>query len=76
MIGALTKEQDFDANNRVNTNKAVVVLDYRIVDIETSEVIATGEARGESKRSSTGFGAALLSGWTGAAGGSQVGRHS
>jgi curli biogenesis system outer membrane secretion channel CsgG len=119
-IGALTREQDFDASNRVkrgtgarvgqitgadltllgdivvfgrddrrvgggvgavgpgaggavggyhSTNKAVVVLDYRIVDIQTSEVIASGEARGESKRTSTGLGAALLSGWTGAAGG-------
>jgi curli biogenesis system outer membrane secretion channel CsgG len=42
--------------------KAVVVLDYRIVDVETSEVVATGEARGESKRTSKGFGAALLAG--------------
>src|ERR1700691_2761955 len=30
--------------------KAVVVLDYRIVDAETSEVVGSGEARGESKR--------------------------
>ncbi len=118
-VAALTKEQDFDASNRVkrgtgarvgqirgadltlmgdivvfgrddrrrsgvvgavvpgaggiigghsNTDKAVVVLDYRIVDVETSEVIASGEARGESKRSSKGFGAALLVGWTGAGG--------
>src|ERR1700691_3774051 len=43
-------------------SKAVVVLDYRIVDVETSEVVATGEARGESKRTSKGFGAALLAG--------------
>jgi curli biogenesis system outer membrane secretion channel CsgG len=43
-------------------NKAVVVLDFRIVDVETSEVVATGEARGESKRTSKGFGAALLAG--------------
>jgi len=48
-----------------NEGKAVVVLDYRIIDMETSEVVATGEARGESKRSSKGFGAALLVGWTG-----------
>src|SRR5581483_3728605 len=40
--------------------KAVVVLDFRLVDTETSEVVATGEARGESKRSSKGFGAALF----------------
>ena len=42
--------------------KAVVVLDYRIVDVETSEVIASGEARGESKRTSKGGGAAFLAG--------------
>ncbi len=45
-----------------NDNKAVVVLDFRLVDVETSEVVATGEARGESKRSSKGFGAAFLAG--------------
>jgi curli biogenesis system outer membrane secretion channel CsgG len=112
-VGALTKEQDFAASNRVkqgtgarigqirgadltlmgdivvfgrddrkvsgaigaavpgaggvaggykSDNKAVVVLDYRLVDAETSEVVATGEARGESKRTSKGFGAALLAG--------------
>src|SRR5712692_490041 len=49
-------------------NKAVVVLDYRSVDAETSEVVATGEARGESKRTSKGGGAGF---WVGgvAAGG-------
>jgi curli biogenesis system outer membrane secretion channel CsgG len=52
------------------TNKAVVVLDYRIVDVETSEVIASGEARGESKRISQGAGAAFFAG--GAFGGAGV----
>lgn len=33
-------------------DKAVVVINYRLVDAETSEVIATGEARGESARKS------------------------
>jgi curli biogenesis system outer membrane secretion channel CsgG len=42
--------------------KAVVVLDYRIVDVETSEVVASGEARGESKRTSKGGGVAFLAG--------------
>ena len=42
--------------------KAVVVLDYRLVDTETSEVVASGEARGESKRSSKSFGAAMFAG--------------
>lgn len=34
--------------------KAVVVLNFRLVDNESSEVLATGEARGESKRTSKG----------------------
>jgi curli biogenesis system outer membrane secretion channel CsgG len=37
-----------------NTAKAVVVLAYRLVDNESSEVLAAGEARGESKRDSKG----------------------
>ena len=52
------------------TNKAVVVLDYRIVDVETSEVVASGEARGESKRTSAGAGVGFLAG--GAFGGAGV----
>jgi len=40
-----------------NTDKAVVVIDYRLIDGETSEVIATGEARGESARKGNAFGA-------------------
>jgi curli biogenesis system outer membrane secretion channel CsgG len=40
-----------------NQDKAVVAIDYRLVDAETSEVIATGEARGESVRKSKGMGA-------------------
>jgi hypothetical protein len=52
------------------TNKAVVVLDYRIVDVETSEVVASGEARGESKRTSAGGGGGFLAG--GAFGGAGV----
>ena len=48
-------------------DKAVVVIDYRLVDAETSEVIATGEARGESIRKSNGFGG--MGGVWGAGGG-------
>ncbi len=40
-----------------NEDKAVVTIDYRLIDAETSEVIATGEATGESKRKSSGLGA-------------------
>jgi curli biogenesis system outer membrane secretion channel CsgG len=43
-------------------NKAVVVLDYRLVDVETSETVAAGEARGESKRESSGKGGAFFGG--------------
>jgi len=49
--------------------KAVVVLDYRIVDAETSEVVGSGEARGESKRTSKSFGAAMFAGGVFAGGG-------
>jgi len=45
-----------------NTDKAVVVLNFRLIDVETSEIVATGEARGESKRTSKGFGAGLWAG--------------
>jgi curli biogenesis system outer membrane secretion channel CsgG len=34
-----------------------VAVDYRFVDAETSEVVATGEARGESARKGTALGA-------------------
>ncbi len=48
--------------------KAVVVLNYRILDAETSEVVSAGEARGESKRTSKGGGAGLFIGGVGAGG--------
>jgi curli biogenesis system outer membrane secretion channel CsgG len=35
----------------IKKDKAVVAINYRLIDAETSEVIASGEARGESKRS-------------------------
>jgi curli biogenesis system outer membrane secretion channel CsgG len=41
--------------NMNKEDKAIVAIDYRLVDAETSEVIATGEARGESSRKSKGF---------------------
>jgi curli biogenesis system outer membrane secretion channel CsgG len=47
--------------------KAVVAINFRIVDAETGEVIETGEARGESSRKSKDWGAVL--GTTNAAGG-------
>lgn len=42
------------AGVRRTDNKAVVVLAYRLVDNESSEILLSGEARGESERSSTG----------------------
>ncbi len=44
------------------TGKAVVVLAYRLVDNESSEVVASGEARGESQRSSKGGMAGFFTG--------------
>lgn len=41
--------------------KAVVAITYRLIDAETTEVIATGEARGESTRKSTNWGVAIAS---------------
>ena len=49
-------------------DKAIVVINYRLVDAETSEVVASGEARGESKRSSTSVGG-FMGGWHGGGGG-------
>jgi curli biogenesis system outer membrane secretion channel CsgG len=51
-------------------DKAVVVIDYRLVDAETSEIIDTGEARGESSRTSKGIGGFF--GGRGGAGGGDV----
>ena len=50
-----------------STGKAVVTLNFRLVDNESSEIIITGEARGESKRTSTGGMGGFFSGWTGGA---------
>jgi hypothetical protein len=46
--------------------KAVVAINLRIADTETTEVIETGEARGESSRKSTNW-AGMTAGWTRAA---------
>src|SRR5579864_1512005 len=40
-----------------NEDKAVVTIDYRLIDAETSEIIATGEAKGESIRKGNALGA-------------------
>ncbi len=40
-----------------NQDKAIVAIDYRLIDAETSEVIATGEAKGESIRNGNALGA-------------------
>lgn len=48
--------------------KAVVVIDYRLIDAETSETIATGEARGESKRESKGVDLGVFGGGGGGGG--------
>ncbi len=48
-IGAIASSRDQD--------KAVVAIDYRLVDAESTEVLLTGEARGESVRKSSSLGA-------------------
>lgn len=68
-VGAIVPGAGGVAGGYKQDNKAVVVLDYRIVDTETSEVVASGEARGESKRTSKGFGAAMFAGGVLAGGG-------
>jgi len=73
-VGAIVPGAGAVIGGSKSDNKAVVVLDYRIVDVETSEVVATGEARGESKRTSKGFGAAFLAG--GVAGGGAISMNS
>ncbi len=40
-----------------NEDKAVVTIDYRLIDAETTEIIATGEAKGESIRKGSALGA-------------------
>lgn len=40
-----------------NEDKAVVAIAYRLIDAETSEIIATGETRGESVRKGNALGA-------------------
>jgi curli biogenesis system outer membrane secretion channel CsgG len=55
---ALKKEED----------KFVISINYRLIDAETTEVIATGEARGESKRTSTNWAAIGTALGTGAGG--------
>jgi len=47
------------AANMNKEDKAIVAIDYRLIDAETSEVIATGEARGESVRKSKNIGGFL-----------------
>jgi curli biogenesis system outer membrane secretion channel CsgG len=48
--------------------KAVVAINYRIVDAETGEILDTGEARGESKRESKDWAAFVGKSGTGAVG--------
>ncbi|MBI3470200.1 MAG: curli production assembly protein CsgG, partial [Candidatus Solibacter usitatus] len=60
--GAVVRGAGGIAGGYKSEGKAVVVLNYRLVDNESSEILAAGEARGESKRTSKGAGAAFLIG--------------
>jgi len=62
VIGVLVPGAGGIGGGYKQTNKAVVVLAYRLVDAETSEVVAAGKVRGESKRESKGVGALLFVG--------------
>jgi curli biogenesis system outer membrane secretion channel CsgG len=53
-------------------DKAVVAIALRIVDAETLEVLETGEARGESKRTSNNWGALVAGNGKIAAGGADM----
>lgn len=55
-FGAGTRGAGGGAGAYQREDKAVVVLNYRLADTETSEIVLTGEARGESKRVSKGAG--------------------
>lgn len=68
-IGKLTLGLDFGKLKK--EEKAVVVIEYRIVDAETGEILDTGQARGESSRMSKDWGAVVVKGGTavGASGG-------
>lgn len=73
--GVLNPVQDRIVGALSNWNKeekAVVAITYRLVDAETSEVIAAGEARGESSRKSKGWGGLAAVGGAAAGGGMSV----
>ena len=58
------------AGGYTTQNKAVVTINFRMVNTETSEVVMSGEARGESKRESKGGYAGFIIGGIVGAGGS------
>jgi curli biogenesis system outer membrane secretion channel CsgG len=51
-----------------NTSKAVIVVNFRIVDAESGEIIYTGESKGEAERRGNAFGALAGALGTGVAG--------
>jgi hypothetical protein len=58
-IGGIWGKGIAGAAGAMSSSKAVVTIDYRLVNAETSEVIASGEAKGESARKSAGLGGFL-----------------
>jgi curli biogenesis system outer membrane secretion channel CsgG len=67
-VGVIVPGAGGAAGGYKSEGKAVVVLNYRILDAETSEVVSAGEARGESKRTSKGGGAGFFAGGVGVGG--------
>lgn len=53
----------------LQNDKAIVAITYRLIDAETTEVIDSGEARGESKRKGFKLGGAGSDYWKGGGGG-------
>ena len=63
VVGVIVPGAGGAAGGYKTTNKAVVTINFRMVNAETSEIVMTGEARGESKRESKGGFAGLIVGF-------------
>ncbi len=68
-VGVVVPGAGGAAGGRQSEGKAVVILNFRLVDNESSEIVMTGEARGESKRTSTRGFAGIFVGGVGVGGG-------
>lgn len=67
-VGVIVPGAGGGAGGRKSTGKAVVTLNFRMSDNETSEIVMAGEAQGESQRVSKGGFAGLFVGGIGVGG--------